>query len=370
MKKAIKYTLIILLIAAGIFFFAKSYDKIYKTIFKEEIPLEPATQILIGAEAEIIPVKVFEAKRTYFKDSLPVLGTIKGFREVNLRFEVPGILESFNFEEGEKVEEGDIIANLSQRDALLKLEYSRIELDKSEKMFNAGAITKPALEQTRLEYESAKSDFEKTNLYAPREGFLGTKYAEEGGYISPTDKVVTFVDIGNVYAEFGIIEKDISKVAIDQKAEVFVDAYPGKNYLGNVEQISPTVEGRSRTLNLKVKLSNPEDALKPGMFARGVIATYEQQDALIVPTTAVKKTEEGYTLYVVHKLEDEELSEESEAEELGLVEVRKAKLKYMAPDYTEISEGLKEGELVAVEVREELQDKAKVEIAEVQEAPF
>jgi membrane fusion protein (multidrug efflux system) len=313
---------------------------------------------------------VFKAKKTHFKDTLPVLGSIKGFREVDLKFEVNGLLESFNFDEGEMVEAGDIIANLSQRDALLKLEYRKIDVEKNETLFEIGAIARLQLEQSRLEYESAKNDFEKTNLYAPREGYLGRKHAEEGEFVTSNDKVATFVDIGSVYAEFGIIEKDMPKVSLRQDAEIFIDAYPGESYKGVVEQIAPLVEGKSRTQTLKVKLDNPENKLKPGMFARGIISTYEEENALIVPTTALIKKDTGFSVYVVHKEEVAEEASEVEGGEFGKIEVREVDIKYMASDYAEVAEGIAEDDLVAVEVREELKDESRIEISEIQESPF
>jgi len=413
-KKLIKYALILFVIASGIMSVVRNYDRIQQLISEKKgeilqtedgkapagIPFQP--------EAPALPIKVFKAKRTSFKDTLPVLGTMKGFREVNLSFETSGMLESFNFEEGDKVEEGDIVASLNQRDALLKLEYSKLEFEKKEKLFKLGAIIESEVEQARLEYESSKSDFEKTNLYAPRDGLLGMKYAEEGETVAQNVEIATFLDIKSVYAEFGIIEKDMPKVELGQKAEVFVDAYPGESYQGVVEQIFPVVEGKSRTQTLRVRLDNEEGNLKPGMFARGVIATYEKEDALIIPTTGVKTKEPGYFVYVVHILEseeapgeelaDEEAAEEGEsgeglAEKMGFgaeaneeeeeaagpadeigkfgeIEIREVEIEYMAPDYAEISKGLEEGEFIAVEIREELKDKAKIEITEVQEAPF
>ena len=364
------YILTILVIMVLLIIAVRGCGKFYQTIKEKRAeapvagPAEP--------EARIIPVKVFKAKRSAFKDTLPVLGNIKGFREVELKFEASGLLESFNFEEGEKVEEGDIIASLNQRDALLKLEYAKLEMDKNEKLYRVGAIIEAEFEKSRLEYESAKSDFEKTNIYSPRDGYLGRKHAEEGEYLTSNDKVATFVDIGSVYAEFGIIEKDMPKVSLGQRTEVFVDAYPDQSYEGIIDQITPVVEGKSRTQSLRVKLENKEDRLKPGMFARGIIATYEKENALLVPTNAVNKKDPGFFAYVIHPLEVQEPAEGEEAEEgeFGTVEVREVKVKYMAPDYTEISGGLEEEELVVVEVREELKDKSKIEIKEVQESPF
>ncbi|MFH1790901.1 MAG: efflux RND transporter periplasmic adaptor subunit, partial [Candidatus Omnitrophota bacterium] len=185
------------------------------------------------------PVKVYKVKYMDFKDTLPVLGTIKGYKEVPLKFQTSGILESFNFEEGERIQEGDIIANLEQRDALLKLKYSELDYELAKKMFDIGSIVEAALEKSRLEYESARSELEKTNIYATADGLLGIQEIDVGTYVTPNDKIGMFVDISKVYAEYDVIEKDTAKLKLGQRCEVLVDALPNKNFSGTLDTISP-----------------------------------------------------------------------------------------------------------------------------------
>ena len=350
---------------------ARGIGNVRRVLFEKK-KAEMAEMEIIG---EMTPVKVYKVKRMDFKDTLPVLGSIKGYKEVPLKFQTSGILESFNFEEGERIQEGDIIGNLEQKDALLKLKYAELELKKTKKMYEIGAIIEDALEKARLEYESAKSDLEKTNIYAVSDGVLGSHDIDVGTYVTPNDKVGTFADIAKVYAEFNIIEKDVPKLKLGQRSEIFVDAIPNKNFIGTVDTISPLIEGRTRTQRIRVELRNPEAKLKPGMFTRGLISTYEKKDALIIPASSLKKKEESYVVFVIHR-DDEPETEETEKDEeekgamerdAGTVEVRQIKVGYMTQDLIEVDKGLEEGEFVVVELYQELQDKEKVEIVEVQE---
>ncbi len=377
---------------------AKTAGNMHRALFKaKEEKKAPA----ITFEEGLSPVKVLRIKKMDFKDTLPVMGNIKGFKEVDLKFQTNGVIESINFEEGERIQEGDIIASLIQKEALLKLKYSSIELEKSQKLLDIGAIAPTKLEQSKLEYESAKTELDKTNIYATANGLLGSRIFDVGNFVTPNDKIGTFVDISRVYAEFNIIEKDVPKIALRQKADVFVDAYPAKTLSGQIDRIAPVIEGRSRTQNVKVELTNKDGALKPGMFARALIYTYEKKDTLVVPSSALKKKEADYLVYVVHKEEAKPAKEEAKKEdnklwdrlfkkrdrkkegpsgkedaakekpnETGTVEVRKIKLGYMTQDLVEVQDGLKEDELVVVEVQEEFKDKAKVEIMETQESIF
>ncbi len=330
---------------------------------------------------ELILVKVYKVARRDFDDSMPSLGTIKGYREMDLKFEVNGVVDSINFREGEEVREGDIIASLDQYDALLKLKYSKIELDKNKKFHEIGSIVKSRLEQAELEYESAKSDLDKTYLYAPRDGVLGTRDAEVGEFVTTNDKIVTLIDDSDIFVEIGVITRDIGKVKIGQNAKVSVDTYPDTDFKGKVDNVSPVVEGRTRTQTTKIRVDNPERLLLPGMFARVLIDIYSKKDAIVIPNSALNKGEEGYVTFVVHKLESEEEIEaelfdkeggpealiEEEAGEEGIAEERPILFEYRSSDFSVIKEGLEEGELVVVETQEKLRDKMKVIITEVQE---
>jgi len=400
-KKRIFFIAIIAIVVFMVF--ARTTSNITKVLFKKK-PAAEKRMPGVTFEEEAVPVKVFKVKKTDFKDTLPAIGNIKGFKEIELKFQVAGVIESFNFEEGEKIQEGDIIASLIQRDALLKLKYAEIEMNKNGKLFELGAISQMKLDQSKLEYESAKSDLDKTNIYAPSNGLLGSRLMDVGSYVTPNDsaslKVGMFVEINTVYAEFSIIEKDVPKVALGQKAEVFVDAYPTKTFNGVIDRISPIIEGRSRTENIKVELENKDGVLKPGMFARTLIATYEKKDVIVIPSSSLKKKENEYIAYVVTREEPKpEASEEKKPDalkkqkkgfwsfgkkkeavktelkpepkekpvEYGTVEIKKLKLGYMTQDLVEVEEGLAEDDMIIVEVQEEFKDKARVEISEVQE---
>ncbi len=268
-KKKILFIALIAVVALIVL--ARTTGNIQKVLFKKK---EAAPQKALGLrfEEEALPVKVFKVKKTEFKDTLPVIGNVKGFKEIDLKFQVAGLIESFNFEEGEKIQDGDIMASLIQRDQLLKLKYAEVEYKKNEKLFEIGAISPLKLEQAKLEYESARSELDKTNIYAMTNGLLGSRIMDVGSYVTPNDKIGVFVDIDKVYAEFNIIEKDVPKVALGQKAEVFADAYMNKTFNGAIDRISPIIEGRSRTETVKRELASMNSCVKLFLFMLIAIA--------------------------------------------------------------------------------------------------
>lgn len=366
------YIWILLGILIGAIILTRTVGKIKQVLFGPRA--EEAKEMVEFLETS--PVKVYKVKLMDFKDTLPVMGRIEGSSEIDLRFDGKGILESFNFEEGERILEGDIIASLDQKDALLKLKYASLELEKAKKLYEVGGVDKLAVDQKKLEYESAKRDLEKTNIYAPSDGYLGSKEKHVGTYVTSQDKIGSFVDFSEVCAAFDIIEEDSPKIELGQNVEIFVDAQPGSSYAGTIDMVSPIIQGRTRTQKVSVELDNEDNELKPGMFARAIINTYEKRDALIIPASSFKKKENKYFVYVVHpEGEGEEEKPEGEEEEavtseMGTVEEREIEIEYLTHDVAEVAKGVKEGELLIRELHQEYKDKDKVEITEIQETLF
>ncbi|HPW65092.1 MAG TPA: efflux RND transporter periplasmic adaptor subunit, partial [Candidatus Omnitrophota bacterium] len=280
-----------------------------------------------------VAVKGFKVGRFNYEDSLNVLGTIKGAMEVKLSFEIPGVVSSINYREGERYEEGALLISLKQDDILLRLKRAQAafnkaesqakvaenEVTENEKLLKMGAIPASTLEKKKLELDAAKyeaetqrlemkaneSMLEKSNLYAPSSGMLGGLNIQEGENISQSTLVGTHINTEYVYAEFGIVERDVQKISVGQKAKVFVDAYPDKSFDGVIENVAPQISGTSRTSTARVRIENPEGLLMPGMFARVRILLYSKKDALVVPTDAVQGGEGEKWLYVIKLNESE-----------------------------------------------------------------
>lgn len=391
-----------------------------------------------------IPVKGFKVGRFNFEDSLNALGTIKGSVEFKLSFEVPGTISSINYKEGERYEEGALLISLKQDDILLRLKRAQAEMNKyqaqaqiadqkykdHQKLLAMGAITKSAVENVKLELDSAQyeteaarlevkaaeSMLEKSNLYAPSAGMIGELNIEEGESVTANTLLGTHVNTEFVYAEFGVVERDMNKIALGQKARVFIDAYPDKTFEGVIENVSPIVAGSSRTATARVRIENPDRLLLPGMFARIRILLYSKKNTLVVPADSIQGAQGEQFVYVVHlnKAPDEkpagetaEIKPEGEedaaakkaAEEAAqkekakkdkknkkdgkakqpetektaeklpeTVEKRAVTVGYSRPDYSQIDAGLSEGEVIAISGLERLEDGKKVRLLETQEA--
>ncbi|RKY31476.1 MAG: hypothetical protein DRP74_04765 [Candidatus Omnitrophota bacterium] len=345
----------------------------------------------------LVMVRVYQATSTDFRDILPVMGTVKGKTEVELRFEINGVIEKINFREGEKIKKGDLIANLDPKEARLKVTYAQNKLNSAQanynslrkkleihqRLFEAGAIIKSKLEEVELECDSAKfqvetarsekelaeNELQKTCLYASKDGIMGPRDAEEGEFVTPQDKIGSLFEINEVLVEVGVVERDINKIKVGQKAKVYVDAYPNIAFDGTVDNIYPVVEGKSRTLTTKIKVLNPEGLLLPGMFSRAEIFVVELQDALIIPTISLIPA--GQNLNFVPAVIKKSIERDENGEpQTGTIKLKPLELGYVTSDYAQVTEGLEEDDLIVVEAQGEIQDLTKVKIIEVEKPSF
>lgn len=333
------------------------------------------------AQEDILPVRVFTVGRFNYEDSLNVLGTIKGGVEFKLSFEIPGLVNSINYREGERYEEGALLVSLKQDDILLRLKKSQAEKNKAEtalalaeedlknkeSLNKLGAIPKSTLDKTELEVESAEYDLEasmmevrlneaileKSNLYAPSDGMIGELYIEEGEAVTPNTLMGSHISTDVVFAEFGVVERDVGKLALGQRARVYVDAYPDKTFEGIIENIAPIVSGNSRTSTGRIRLENPDGLLLPGMFSRVKILLYSKRNALVIPTDSMQGTEEEPFVWLINK-------RDNKAEKRGI------KVGYKRTDYCQIDAGLEEEEWVAVSGLEKIQEGTEVKVVEQQ----
>ncbi|MGE4357243.1 MAG: efflux RND transporter periplasmic adaptor subunit [Candidatus Omnitrophota bacterium] len=350
---------------------------------KPEIP-SALEELLLGAgEAEKVPVKVYKIARMDFQDELPIVGTVKSIPEIDLKFEINGRVAEFRFKEGETVKRGELIARLDQKDAQLELSWAEAKYKAAlaeaeavkkraetiEKLYEAGAIVEARVEEARAEVkaaveranvakaevESAKSRLEKTNLYAPQEGIMGPREVEIGEFVTPNDRVGILYSRENTFIEVGVIEKDINKIKVGQRVIINVDAYPQMDFYGIVESIFPSLEARTRTLNVRIKVIEVRGGrLIPGMFARTRIVVYTKKDAIVIPSSALLAEGRRYFCSVVVD---------------NRVRNKEVFVEYATLDYAVISRGLEEGELVIVETPglKRLKDRTPVEITETQE---
>jgi Cu(I)/Ag(I) efflux system membrane fusion protein len=172
-------------------------------------------------------------------------------------------------------------------------------------------------------------------IRAPRSGFILEKNIVDGAHVQAGSDVYHIADLAKIWVTAEIYEHDAPWVEVGQPAQMELTYEPGRVIEGRVGYIYPTLDKSSRTLKVRLEFANPDNRLKPGMFATLYIQFQRRDDVLAVPTEAIIHSGVRQIVFIT---QDDGHFEPREIT-TGLVGDR---------DGTEILSGLSEGSLVVV----------------------
>ncbi len=124
-------------------------------------------------------------------------------------------------------------------------------------------------------------------VLAPRAGYVTRLDVRDGMYITPSLDSYTIADLSQVWVRVDVFEHQFEWVSTGRPAEMRVAAIPARVWEGKVDYIYPELTESTRTLNVRLRFENPEDVLKPNMFADVVIYGGPKEDVLVVPREAL-----------------------------------------------------------------------------------
>ncbi|MDH5389122.1 MAG: efflux RND transporter periplasmic adaptor subunit [Gammaproteobacteria bacterium] len=172
------------------------------------------------------------------------------------------------------------------------------------------------------------------SVFAPQDGVVSTLPVREGMFIKPSMKVMSLADLSSVWLLAEVFERQADWVSMGDSAQVTLSYLPGREWQGKVEYIYPSLDPKTRTLKVRLRFDNPEEALKPNMYANVKIYGGAKSNILVVPMEALIRT--GRNERVILALGE------------GRFEARTVKAGIESGDWVEISSGLKAGDEVVV----------------------
>ena len=128
------------------------------------------------------------------------------------------------------------------------------------------------------------------SFHAPQDGVIATLPVREGMYVKPETRVLSLADLSSVWLLADVFERQTDWVKAGQAAEVRLPYLPGRTWKGRVEYIYPSLDPVTRTLKVRLRFDNPEEALKPNMFANVKIFGVPREDTLVIPVEALIST--------------------------------------------------------------------------------
>ncbi|MGM0453295.1 MAG: efflux RND transporter periplasmic adaptor subunit [Thermodesulfobacteriota bacterium] len=280
------------------------------------------------AESEsCVPVDMAEVQTRDLQRIVDGIGTLEARQRVMIRPEVGGVLESVHFEEGNTVEEGELLFSVDDdkirheldarqaglEEARANLENAQLIYKRRQQLFKQELGTEEARDEARARYEALtarvkriraeieniKESLADTKIRAPFDGIAGERLADPGEVIAEGTALVSMVETGQLEIAFTIPERHLAQVQKGQQVELTVSAFPEEKFSGSVYFISPHIRQDTRSLLVKAHIENDDLRLSPGGFGAVELVTATRSDRPVIPEEALVPTRTGYMVFVV-----------------------------------------------------------------------
>ena len=308
-----------------------------------------------------VTVSVASVELKTMSPVINVTGTIYPVKEVDIAAETQGKLRALQYDLGQFVKSGTVIAVLDDDIKKLTYETAKVEAEKTEKNYNRVKNLLSGGTSSEQEYDNAKSAYETaknkmleaakqlayTKITAPFSGTITKKFVEEGTYIKEGNSIASLVDITKLKVKVSVSENNIYYLSVGNKVKVSSDIYPGVAFTGRVSFVSPRGD-ESHNYPLEIELVN--DAKKPlkgGTFVTVAFEVGENKSGLFIPREALQGSIKDAKVYVA---------------ENGKAVLKTIAIGRESTGELEVISGLKENEQVIISGQVNLADNKAIKI--------
>jgi membrane fusion protein, multidrug efflux system len=201
--------------------------------------------------------------------------------------------------------------------------------DRAKELFSQGLIARGVFDEAETRYNAARAAYDMAlqnvrNLQAqaaqreaavaladkklrdsviraPFAGQVKARMVSPGQYVRVQTPVMVVVDTDPLRLRLNVPEKMAAWIAVGQKVEVHVEAYPDRTFVGKISRLSPSVDPQTRSFETEALLDNADGVLKPGFFAKVKVASSRVDRTLLVPEAALRYLYGVYKVYAVEK---------------------------------------------------------------------
>lgn len=306
-------------------------------------------------------VIVARATTIPFPLAIEALGTAKANESVEIRPQVTESIRAIHFEEGQRVEAGQILVELANLEARADVAVARANLVDLETQFRRArdlyetrTVSASDLDQrsaqrdaARAELDAAEARLAHSDVRAPFAGRVGLRNVSLGSLVTPQTIITTLDDTDAIKLDFDVPETWLARLERDLPVEAHSAAWPDKVFRGRVAAIDTRVDPLSRTVTVRALIPNEAGHLRPGMFLT-VTVLREDVTALVLPEQAIVPEQSQQFVFVVG--DDQR------------IEKREVRIGRRRPGQVEILAGLSDGERVVAEGTQKARPGEVVEI--------
>jgi len=246
------------------------------------------------------PVRAATAEELEISDRIEALGTLLANESVDISANVTEIIETVNFEDGQRVKQGQVLATMisAEETALLGeakalANEARKQYSRAQNLAKRGATAVSELDEARRVAETAEARLkaieaqaENLVLTAPFDGVVGLRNISVGALVRPGDLITTLDDDSEMKLDFTVPAIQIGALRSGEAIEATTAAYPNQKFQGSIRSISSRVDPVTRTATVRATLPNPDGLLKPGLLMK-VSVDSQTRRTVSVPESAL-----------------------------------------------------------------------------------
>ena len=240
--------------------------------------------------------------------------------------------------EGERVKKGDPLFELYSP-ALVNAQEEYLEALKSNNQrligFSRDRLLSLDISADQVEaLRKTRKVKQNVTFHARQDGIVTSLNTPQGMFVKPATRVMSLVDLSKVWVQVEVFERQAGWVKEGSPAEMTLAFLPGRTWEGNVVYVYPELDKKTRTLRVRLQFENPDENLKPNMYANVKLYTGIKDNILFVPSEAIINSGRMTRVLIT--------------KDGGKFYAREVKTGIESGEYTEITEGLQEGDRVVV----------------------
>lgn len=258
------------------------------------------------------PVIVAPVKTTTLSGDIEALGDLRAINSVDLTAQVTDYIVGLYFEDGQRVQKGDVLIKLDDGDeqALLAEEQARLaearrQVDRLSALTAKNVSSKSALDTqkslvsiSKAKIQGIQSAIDKRTLRAPFDGLMGLRRISIGSLAQPGMQLATLDEDRQMKLDFTVSADQLIHLQPGLTVTATTTAFPDQVFKGTLISLDSRVNPITRMISGRVMIDNPDYLLKPGLLMRVNIAA-EEKPALLIPEEALISEAGQHFVYVI-----------------------------------------------------------------------
>jgi len=264
--------------------------------------------------ARAVPVETDTAALGRIARTIVIPGTVEAIRTVGVNAQVPGAVLQVTAEEGDRVEEGQVVARLDDRELQAQLRSAEAAFTVAEAAFARAeqlrerqVVTQPEYEAEQTAFAAARAQLEQlrtrvgfTEVRSPIGGIVTSKVVQSGDVVGNQARLLDVAEVDTMVVRVRVSELDVVEIRPGDPVDVRLDAFGSEVFSARVRRVFPSADPTTRLIPVEVALDRSDARrTRPGFLARVSFQLAPKEGAVLIPAAAIVSRGGGEGVYLV-----------------------------------------------------------------------